>query len=243
MSLSASYQKVALVTGSTRGIGLAIAERLVADGFRVVTNGRTTPEKIIGEEHIQADITQRDDLSRLIEFVKMKFGNIDVLVCNVGSGKQVEAILPEDRWKHFLSLNLFSAVYLIEALIHESLLKESKVIGISSIAGSKATSAPIEYSASKAALDSYFKNLAYSNADARINFNLLSLGNVLFPGSTWEEKIKSNRDSVDRYIAESVPANRFATLDEIADVASFLASTKCNFMTGSTITVDGGQIL
>jgi 3-oxoacyl-[acyl-carrier protein] reductase len=243
MRVIASNQKVALVTGSTHGIGLAIAERLVADGFRVVTNGRTTPKKFIGEEHIQADITQKDDLSRLIEFIKKKYGNIDVLVCNVGSGKQVGAILPEDRWKHFLSLNLFSAVYLIESLIKESLIKESKVIGITSIAGTKATSAPIEYSASKAALDSYFKNLAFSYADTGMNFNLLSLGNVLFPGSTWEEKIESNRDSVDKYIAERVPAKRFATLGEIVDVASFLASTKCDFMTGSTITVDGGQTL
>ena len=107
MSVIASNQKVALVTGSTRGIGLAIAERLVADGFRVVTNGRTTPKKILGEAHIQADITQHDDLAKLIEFLKKNYGNIDVLVCNVGSGKQVDVILPEDRWKHFLSLNLF----------------------------------------------------------------------------------------------------------------------------------------
>ena len=243
MGIIASDQKVALVTGSTRGIGLAIAERLVADGFRVVTNGRTTPKKFIGEEHIQADITRKDDLDRLVEFIKKKFGNIDVLVCNVGSGKQIDLILPEDRWKHFLSLNLFSAVNLIEALIHDFLLKESRVIGVTSIAGTQATSAPIEYSASKAALDSYFKNLAFSHASSGLNFNLLSLGNVLFPGSTWEEKIKSNRDSVDKYIAENVPAKRFATLDEIADVASFLASTKCDFMNGSTITVDGGQTL
>ena len=85
--------------------------------------------------------------------------------------------------------------------------------------------------------------MAFSYASSGLNFNLLSLGNVLFPGSTWEEKIESNRDSVDKFITESVPANRFATLDEIADVASFLASTKCDFMTGSTITVDGGQTL
>jgi 3-oxoacyl-[acyl-carrier protein] reductase len=243
MSAKASRRKVALVTGSTRGIGLAIAERLVADGFRVVTNGRTTPEKIIGEAHIQADITQHDDLAKLIEFLKKNYGNIDVLVCNVGSGKQVDVILPEDRWKHFLSLNLFSAAYLIESLIKESLIKESRIIGISSIAGAKATSAPIEYSAAKAALDSYFKNMAFSYSGSGMNFNLLALGNVLFPGSTWEEKIKADRDSVNNYIAENVPVNRFATLVEIADVASFLASTKCDFMTGSTITVDGGQSL
>lgn len=243
MSSNASHRKVALITGSTRGIGLAIAERLVADGFRVVTNGRTTPEKIIGEEHIQADITQGDDLSRLIDFIKIKFENIDVLVCNVGSGKQINEVLPDDRWDHFLSINLFSAVNLVEALIHESLLKDSRIIGISSIAGTKATSAPIEYSASKAALDSYFKNMAFSYSSSGMNFNLLSLGNVLFPGSTWDEKMKTNEDLVNSYIAENVPANRFATLDEIADVASFLASTKCDFMTGSTITVDGGQSL
>jgi 3-oxoacyl-[acyl-carrier protein] reductase len=243
MSVIASNQKVALVTGSTRGIGLAIAERLVADGFRVVTNGRTTPKKILGEAHIQADITQHDDLAKLIEFLQKNYGNIDVLVCNVGAGKQVDVILPEDRWKHFLSLNLFSAVYLIESLIKESLIKGSKVIGISSIAGTKATSAPIEYSAAKAALDSYFKNMAFSYSGSGMNFNLLALGNVLFPGSTWEEKIKADRDSVGNYISENVPVNRFARLDEIADVASFLASTKCDFMTGSTITVDGGQSL
>ena len=62
-------------------------------------------------------------------------------------------------------------------------------------------------------------------------------------GSTWEEKIALSNESVNRYITENVPANRFATLSEVADVASFLASTKCDFMTGSTITVDGGQSL
>ena len=243
MSASASHRKVALVTGSTRGIGLAIAERLVADGFRVVTNGRTTPEKIIGEAHIQADITRPDELSNLVEFIKMKFGNVDVLVCNVGSGKQIKEIAPEDRWRYFLSMNLFSAVYPIEGMIKESLLKNAKIIGISSIASTKTTSAPIEYSAAKAALNSYFKNMAFSYASSGMNFNILSLGNVLFPGSTWEEKIKINKDSVNSYVAENVPVNRFATLDEIADVASFLASTKCGFMTGTTITVDGGQSL
>jgi len=238
-----SHKKIALVTGSTRGIGLAIAERLVADGFCVITNGRTAPEKIIGEAHIQADLTQREDLFRLIDFIKMKFGNIDVLVCNIGSGKQIKEALPGDRWQHFLLINLFSTVNLIEELIHQSLLKDSRIIGISSIAGTKVTSAPIEYSAAKAALNSYFKNMAFSYSGSGMIFNLLSLGNVLFPGSTWEEKIKTDRISVDNYIAENVPVNRFATLDEIADVAAFLSSTKCNFMTGSTITVDGGQTL
>jgi 3-oxoacyl-[acyl-carrier protein] reductase len=243
MNVIANDRKVALVTGSTRGIGLAIAERLVADGFHVVTNGRTTPEKIIGEQHIQADITKHDDLSRLVGLIKKRFGKIDVLVCNVGSGKQIDVIVPKLRWEHFLSMNLFSAVYIIEALIHESLLQDAKIIGVSSIASTKATSAPTEYSAAKAALDAYFKNMAFSHAKSGIHFNLLCLGNVLFPGSTWDEKIKTNEDLVNSYIAENVPVNRFATLDEIADVASFLASTKCGFMTGSTITVDGGQSL
>jgi len=243
MSVKANHKKVAFVTGSTRGIGLAIAERLVADGFRVVTNGRTTPDKVIGEEHIQADLTKPDEVSKLIKYVKVKYGNIDVLICNVGSGKQIEEIASEDRWKHFLSMNLFSAVYLVEELIRESLLKNSKIVGISSIAGSTATSAPIEYSASKAALDSYFRNMAVNYASNGMNFNLLSIGNVLFPGSTWEKKIELSKESVNRYIAQNVPVNRFATLSEVADVASFLASTKCDFMTGSTITVDGGQSL
>lgn len=243
MISSASYRKVALVTGSTRGIGQAVAERLVADGFRVITNARSTPKKVIGEEHIEADITKSDDLIRLISRIKEKFGNIDVLVCNVGSGKQIHEVDLENRWRHFLSINLFSAVFLIEGLIRESLLKNSKIIGVSSIAGTKSTSAPIEYAAAKAAFDSYFRNMAFSYSGSGMNFNLLSLGNVLFPGSTWEEKITSNRDSVNSYIADKVPANRFATLGEIADVASFLASTRCDYMTGSTITVDGGQSL
>lgn len=235
--------KVALVTGSTRGIGFAIAERLANDGFYVVTNGRSKPAKIIGARHIVADVSKSSEVNDLVAELKSQFRNIDVLVCNVGSGRQIDEINSPQRWEHYLSLNLFSSVLLVEALMGESLLRNAKIIGISSIAGSIATPAPIEYSASKAALNSFFKNMAFQHAGAGINFNMIALGNVLFPGSTWEDKINSNKNMFNKYLVEKIPAKRFASLAEVADVASFLASTKCDFMTGATITVDGGQSL
>jgi len=243
MQANSNEGKVALVTGSTYGIGLAIAKRLVSDGFQVVTNGRTIPKQIVGSHHIRADLTILEEIKELVSELRDKFGKIDVLVCNVGSGRQIDQTSPEARWQHYLCINLFSPVLLIEALMTDALLKKSKIIGISSIASSTITSAPIEYSSAKAALNSYFKNMAFQYASAGNNFNLIALGNVLFPGSTWEEKLKSDKNTVNAFLETKVPAKRFATLDEIADVASFMASTKCDFMTGSTITVDGGQSL
>jgi 3-oxoacyl-[acyl-carrier protein] reductase len=243
MQANKGGQKVAMVTGSTKGIGRAIAERLVADGYSVITNGRNEPAAVLGELFVKADTTEPRQIKSLIEKIKEKYSNVDVLVCNVGSGKQIGEIGSKARWDHYLNQNLLSSVLIIEALLEENLLQEARIIGISSIAAITHTSAPVEYSVSKSALITYFKNMAKVHAKNRTNFNIVNLGNVIFSGSTWEDKINKDEESVQRYLDAEVPANRFATLDEISDLISFMASTKCEFMTGAVINVDGGQSL
>ena len=243
MKTTGDQKKVALVTGSTRGIGLAIARRLIDDGFRVVTNAKSEPLERVGEKFIQADLTDPQQIDEMAEIFRKDFGQIDVLVCNVGSGKQIDSLESAKRWNHYMAINLFSATNLIQAMLNLNILKTSKIIGISSIAGVTSTSAPFEYSASKAALISYFKNMAVANIGSGLNFNLINVGNIMFPGSTWDIQYKSNKEIVTTYLRDKVPANRFGTIEEIADVASFLASTQCDFMTGAMINVDGGQSL
>jgi 3-oxoacyl-[acyl-carrier protein] reductase len=112
---------------------------------------------------------------------------------------------------------------------------------IGSICGIEAIGCPVAYASSKAALEAYAKNICRPLGRKGIRVNILSPGNILFPGSTWEKKIARDSDSVNHMLESDVPLNRFGTVAEVADVAVFLASRCCGFVTGAHWVVDGGQ--
>ena len=149
--------KIALVTGSTKGIGLSIAKNLEDEGCIVISNGRRKcPKK---SNYLKADVTKINDCKKLISDIKKKYGKLDILVCNVGSGKAVPTGKETIRdWEKMFSLNFYSSINLIKFAENE--LKKTKVsiICISSIAGVETTNAPITYSVAKSALNSYVKN-------------------------------------------------------------------------------------
>jgi 3-oxoacyl-[acyl-carrier protein] reductase len=238
-------KQVAFVSGSTKGIGLAIAIKLQADGYAVIQNSRESVgvKKIQGMDHLVGDVTKIEDCVHLINEIKAKYGRLDVLVCNVGSGRAIsgESGVGE-YWDHYKSLNLDSATFLVESSFE--LLKKNRgnVVAISSIcADDPRINAPVGYASSKAALQMYIKSMAVKHGRDGLRFNLVSPGNVYFKGSVWDKKLQEDRLGTEKYINEVVPLRSFISAEDIAEAVSFLISEKAKNITGSILRVDGGQ--
>lgn len=239
-----SSKQVVLVTGSSKGIGASIAKKFKDSNWVVIQNSRNkiSGESLIGDSSIIADVSKSDEVSGLVKQIKDTYGHLDALVCNVGSGKNIDSINSKERWEHFIKMNLYSASNIIEQSI--SLLKNSSVTVISSICGNSVVDgAPIEYSTTKAALNQYIKVMAKKYAKNEIRFNSVSPGNVIFEGSPWEEKSKLDAESITRYIKENVPLGKFIEPQDISEMVYYLSTTRSRFITGQNIVIDGGQSL
>ena len=243
----ANSKKVVLISGSTNGIGKVVTTRFINDRYIVIQNSRNKIDKkdVLGVKHIVGDVTNYKTCLDIIESIKVEYGRLDVLVCNVGSGAELDTnILPDERWSHFLSNNLLSTTFLVESALPLLIKSKGNVVAISSICGSSfIKGAPVEYSVAKAALNMYIKSMAFKYANNGIRFNVVSPGNVLFEGSTWHNKIKNNEELVTKFISENVPMGVFIEPEALADAVLFLASHSSNFTTGVVLNVDGGQSL
>lgn len=245
--------RVALVAGSSKGIGRAIAAALLSEGCRVCLTGRdasvlqnSTKElmEIYGERVISVcgDLTQRPTIDVALSSVIREWRNIDLLVANLGSGKGIPGWKNEEaEWQRLFDLNFFASVRIVESVIPLMQQSGGSILFVGSIAGLETSPAPLPYSAAKAALTSYCKNLSRIVAQYRIRVNCLCPGNVLFPGGSWEGHLASRNEEVNRYISTEVPQQRFGTPEEIAAFATFLLSPTANFATGGIYVMDGGQ--
>ena len=241
--------KNALITGSSKGIGYAIATLLHKEGCNVTINGRNneTLKKTITtfNERIHscaADVTKVDDCHTLIKETINKWGSIDIIVCNVGSGTSVK---PGDEnfeeWQKVFLNNFYSAVNVIEAAKNELSKSGGSIVCISSIAGMESTGAPVTYSVSKSALNAYVKNISKPLAKLGIRINAVIPGNIIFEGSVWTKKLSENPQDVEKMLKNEVAMQRFGKPQEIANFVAFLCSEKSSFATGSLFVVDGGQ--
>ena len=151
-----------------------------------------------------------------------------------------DLIIKKKDWN--LSFNKYFITYYNSFNIPYSLIdkKKGSIIAISSIAGLETLNAPTEYSVSKTSLVSYCKNLS-KKLKSGIRINVISPGNVYMKGNNWDKKLKKDKSSVLKYIKNNVPLNRFASPDEIANLALFLSSDLSSFIHGSNIIIDGGQ--
>jgi 3-oxoacyl-[acyl-carrier protein] reductase len=240
-------QQVALVSGSTRGIGKAIAEQLVLDGFIVVQNSRTSVQdgELVGQSHVIADVTNPIECKELIKRIVETYGQLNLLVCNVGSGKIISSgVDPTESWDHFLKINLNSTTYLVAAALEALIATKGNTVAISSICGEDPTiEAPIGYTTAKAGLEMFMKTMAVRYGEKSLRFNVVSPGNVLFEGSVWDQKLKADKVAVTSYLEQQVPLARFITPQEIAGAVSFLVSSRAQSITGVVLPVDGGQSL
>jgi 3-oxoacyl-[acyl-carrier protein] reductase len=244
--------RTVLVGGASRGIGRAIARVFVAEGARVLLTGREpdalavaveemgAPERVMG---IAGDLTSAGGVAAAVGAMREAWGRVDVLVVNVGSGTARGGWALDDAdWSQAFDANLHASRRLAEAVLPGMVeAGRGSLVFIASIVGLESVNAPLTYSAAKAALVSYAKNLARTVARRGVRVNAVAPGNILFDGGSWARKLAERPEQVRAYVEAEVPAGRFGTADEIADVVAFLASDRAAFVTGACVVVDGGQ--
>jgi 3-oxoacyl-[acyl-carrier protein] reductase len=248
-------KRVAFVAGSSRGIGKAIASRLLKEGCRTLIAGRDGRslertrrefQRQFGEEAVTAyhgDLTCRDHIERALAGLKSTWGRLDCLIANVGTGSGKQGWeLAEGDWQESFSMNLWGPIRLAQAAVPLlAATREGVIIFTGSIAGLERSSAPLPYCAAKAALVNYSKNLAWRLAGEGIRVNTVAPGNIKFPGGSWETHLKRDREGVKHYINSEVAAKRFGNPDEISDLVVFLCSPRASFISGACLVADGGQ--
>lgn len=241
--------KVALVTGSSKGIGKGIAKKLLENNYIVYINGRKEEDvfQTIKEfntplaKPLVSDMNVESVIDKSIDFIIQQQGQIDLAVANIGSGRSKNGIEADTQeYRRIFDINFFNTVALVNKAVQSFQSKGGNVVIVSSIAGCESLGAPITYSSAKTALLSYAKNLSNVVAKYGIRINCISPGNVMFEGSTWDDKMKNDKRSVDEYIKNNVPLNGFATPEDIAKAVLFLEES--SFVTGTNIVVDGGQL-
>ena len=241
--------KVAVITGGNSGIGLATAQRFVAEGAYVFITGRRQSEldaavKQIGKSitAVQGDVSNLADLDRLYATVKQQKGHIDILFANAGTGQFAPlAAITEEHFDKTFNANVKGLLFTVQKAL--PLLKDgSSVILNASIVASTGAPAMSVYSASKAAVRSFARTFTTDLKDRKIRVNAVSPGVIPSPGyrnslGMTEEQVKQYTDST----VGNIPLGRTGTLDEIAKVVSFLASDESSYITGIELVVDGGM--
>jgi 3-oxoacyl-[acyl-carrier protein] reductase len=219
MNLNLNGKNV-LITGSSRGIGLGIAQQFAAENCNIVLNGRAKNsqkalDSIRGSHYVAGDVSTEEGAKNVVNEAVKILGSLDILVCTTCT---VEA----------------ATSYLEKA--------SGVVICISSICGCEVIpGAPVTYSVAKAALNAYIRGVSRPLGNHGIRICGLAPGNILFDGSVWDRKMVEDSKAVSGMLEENVALKALGNLEQIASLATFLASPKSNFTTGSVWVIDGGQ--
>jgi 3-oxoacyl-[acyl-carrier protein] reductase len=242
-----SVNKVALVTGSSRGIGRAIALELAKRGFSVVINNDEKPQekievmneiKKIGQRaiYIQADVSDPDQVEEMIKKILNDFCRIDVLVNNAGvvMDKKLENMSIE-QWNRVISVNLTGTFNCTKSVI--KYMKEQgggKIVNIASVVGEIGNFGQSNYAASKGGVIAFTKTVAKEYAKDGI------LVNAVAPGFINTKMVQNIPERVMQKILDQIPLGRFGAPEEVAKLVCFLASDDANYITGQVININGG---
>ena len=245
--------RVAIVTGASRGIGKYIAEALAREGCNVAICARTAEDLQAAARDIEdtgaevlavpMDVTEEGEPARLVDETVDRFGRIDAYVGNVGSNRKgsFETLSDED-WEDLINLNFMSHVRVSRAAVpHLREVDGASICFISSIFGRELGGAGLSlYNTTKSALISVSKVMAQDLApDIRVNS--VAPGSIRFPGGSWDQRVKENPEAMEEFVSENIAIGRFGRADEVADAVTFLCSERASLITGACINVDGGQ--
>lgn len=242
--------KTALVTGSSKGIGWAIAQALHAEGCRVALNSRNTADlsaataQLAGSIGVAGDVTRPEEAQRIVAETLAAFGRLEILVCNVGSGRSVPpGDESADEWQRVFALNLWSTTNTVEAASDALAASKGVVVCISSICGLEVIpGAPVTYSAAKAALHAYVRGIARPLGKQGVRINAVAPGNIVFEGSVWSRKLAEDAGAVQAMLGREVALASLGTPAQVADLVAWLASPRAEFATGGVYVLDGGQV-
>ena len=245
--------KVAVITGSSRGIGRAVAERFADHGAKVVISSRKAGpcEEVAAEINaahpgaaiaVPANISSKEDLQRLVDETRKAFGRIDVVVCNAASNPYYGPMagIEDDQFRKILENNVIANHWLINMVVPEMIeRKDGAIIIVSSIGGQRGTPIIGANNLSKAADFQLARNLAHEYGPHNVRVNCIAPGLIKtdFAKALWD-----NPETLKRSTA-GTPLRRIGEPNEIAGAAVFLASAAGNFMTGQKIVVDGGATI
>src|SRR5882762_1238292 len=247
--------KIAIITGSSRGLGLASARALVAEGCRVSLSARGAeqlaeaaleveavarrPNMVLA---VQADVSTAPGIELVVSRTVDAFGGIDILVNNVGRAAGSDLLGTTDaEWQAAFDETLFPAIRASRLVVpHMKPRGGGAIIMIASIYGREA-GGRMTYNAVKAAEISLAKALSQQLAPANIRVNSIAPGSIMFPGGSWHRRQQTDPQGIAQMIKNDLPFGRFGRAEEVGTVVAFLASSRASWVSGATIVVDGCQ--
>lgn len=248
--------KIALVTGGSRGIGKAVVAGLLGEGCRVAFTARTEAtlnetarelQQIASAENIfpiPADMTVQEHVEQALQAIFEKWGRLDILVNNVGGSLGGGGFnkSSEEQLRGVFEINLFAAYNTTKLAVPyiQQGGRGGRVITISSVWG-RESGGGAAYNAAKAAEIAMSKAMAQDLAKEGILVNTVAPGSILFPGGGWDKRFKDNPEARRQFIERDLPLGRFGSPEEVANVVVFLASERASLVTGACWSVDGSQ--
>jgi len=249
--------KVAIVTGSSKGLGLATARALVAEGCRVTIcargeaklheaaaelkalAGANGPARVLA---VAADLATADGVASIVSRTVETFGGLDILVNNVGVAKGAGIVDTSDaEWQESFDQTLFPAVRASRLAVPEMRKRGGgAIVMIASIWG-RESGGRMTYNAVKAAEISLAKAMAQQLATDNIRVNSVAPGSIRFPGGSWDRRVLDDPDGMAEFVKRELPFGRFGRPEEVGAVVAFLASSRASWISGASVTVDGCQ--
>jgi len=239
--------KVALVTAATKGIGLAVAQALAAEGARVAIVARTEADvmRVANELHgfgIAADVTTEDGCRRAVAETEANVGPIDILINNFGAraGRTWDDTGIAEFEAAFagnVTVSLRMADLALKGMTQRGW---GRVVMLTSVWGRESGGAPA-YNAAKAAETSLVKSLAQRVAGSGVTVNSVAPGSVMWEGGGWHRRQQADPEGIADFVRREMPLGRFGTAEEVASVVAFLCSQQASLVTGASIAVDGAQ--
>lgn len=243
-------EQIALVTGSSRGIGRAVAAELARKSWAVCVNYRVRQdcaEELVRQLEsegcramaVQADVSDRAQVNAMVRRVEEAFGPVSLLVNNAGiAGQALFQEITDELWHRYFSVNVDGAFHTIQAVLPHMLHEHAGcIVNVSSIWGQRGASCEVTYSCTKAALIGLTRSLAAELAPTQIRVNCVA------PGVIRTDMLDALPAEVLPQLAQETPLGRLGTPEDIAHAVAFLASEQANFITGQVLTCDGGFIL